>query len=1245
MQRQEDSASRKKSKKRNHDEMVAKDAIGAIEKIGEKAIGAIEEIEVAEESKHKHKHKHKNKKRRLASEADTEAAFQARAMLDALMAPPQPIIARGFTSADTDKMSENEYFRYDVRYRKPGMPPKKIAHAVLVGDTALQFAIPPGEKEETPVIRPLEDIEEFVSFGAPRLRAHTPNGTQMFATRYVNGEFDGEPWRLACFSPPPENKTLPFWGSEKEVPLLRKNMKEKEKKELQKELAEIFAANKAANKERLGREETSLIKGGTELVIDPDSVQIRDGISTRIPDQNTVMGESAKEAYEHFLEKYEEVLSEEMKMVLARAKDAHLKYQPGDKPSHSSQYRPEWGHLEGFSLTPRSKDPQVKENLGAMPKWANTEMMVAERTIKWTALHRPEAVETIKAEFKMLLDSELVDKIKYVAKIEENGHTFALHQNINPLKQWPVFTQPTDTMQTIAISHFMLDEAPVASKSAIKRQGKSRGVTKPGGLADRPVGAVEEVERVDAMELEEPVLEKAELKKGDDVMRSREKKSEVKEVENKAKKPEKKVKAPVVDEMKGDGDIVEVRYDRSVMQIEASSVEYDYDNPWNPGKFGECSGSAWVIEHEGKKYVMTNAHVVENATFLTGRFADDREKKYIAKVKCVSYQCDLAMLEIDDEEFQQRAEPLVLGEMPKRQQKVLVVGFPMGGNEVNFSEGTVSRIESGEYSMSGQEMLAVGLTAAINPGNSGGPVFSSGRVIGVAFQGYVHHQGLGYMIPIPIVKHFLQEVFSGKQYRGFPVIPFQYQHLDSPLLAKACGLKEGQTGVRVMSVHAISKAHEKLKTGDVLLSIDGLPISNEGTVSIQGVGKVINMLHVTHSKFIGDSVNFKIIRKNETTQQHEELEVTVELDSVPLDTTKVGPKEHDKPPTYYIYSGICFEPLTLNFIEDSERSDLEGARDPATGMSVCDIAKTVPGQQIVVINDVWSCTQTRGYSGLINCTIKKVNGKEINNIRELISAFENHRGETHEIITGGGTLICLKNITQAEKVIIFGQHGVALEKDRSEDLKDTRLTSQLKEVPKPATPVITAAPKVVVPAVKAAPVIVKPTPVRANTAGVLKLIAPLRLSESSSSSSEDSSSSEESELMSSLELPEELPSKKPVVEKKGQLNVHDFTGVKHFRGAVDRIEKQNKLMEDLGFEDEEIHVDELGEGDSEESPEEISEASSEEVEVKKRPITRLSQHHASTFASSRQDKRKHEDSEEDKSRDSKRFKDQFGRKK
>ena len=786
-------------------------------------------------------------------------------------------------------------------------------------------------------------------------------------------------------------------------------------------------------------------KGGTETRVHPESVRWREAHTTRKPDQNTVMGESAQKAYENFLSAMTDELSEEMRVVLKRAVDAPL------KDAFKSNYRPEWLHAEGWSLTHREKDPQRKDNLGAAPKWANTEMMVLERIAKWFALNCPESYEIkIKSHFEMLMDSELIERIKFQVSVQEKDRFIKFLQDLNPFKKHQIFRKPSDLAQATLISHNVIKgvaphsqqkviDAAIAGVSSAPALSSAPAFSFFGSAPAAPAAAVlpkaapapAPVAAAKPVSAQKKVPEPARLNEEKQPKEKRKEKEEVKH------------KYPTFH-----------RLQQSIVQIETDFKEYNYDEPWVSPSLHTAHGSGFVIQQGGKKYVLTNAHCVENTGYLTVRLANQKTK-FDAKTICVSYQCDLALLEIEDEEFQDLTQPLQLGDMANSGMDVQSIGFPMGGNELSISKGIVSRIEVGYYAQSGLDMIQVGrivqsiLVIVVDQ-------YSGDKVVGVAFQG-IDRQGLGFMIPTPVVKHFLTEAFNGKPYCGFPILPMAYQTLENHTLRSFYGLDAGQTGVKVTRIDDLSDAFSKLRKEDILLEIEGLLISNEGTVDIPGVGNNIDMVHVTHMKFIGDTVTLKVLRKNVETLQREIHEITVTLDNVPLQAKKVAQTEFDKRPTYIIASGVSFTPLTYNYME-GRGAELEDCLVIESGCQLKDTPKKAPNEQIVIINEVLNCKETGGYDEYMNKIITKVNGSKISNIKDVVAAIENNKNPTHVIETSSGHHLVVKNMTAAEHVKLLKKYHI--DHDRSEDLRDLTIAIEAKNdspskplPPEPAIPV------------------------------------------------------------------------------------------------------------------------------------------------------------------------------------------------
>src|ERR1700759_2387311 len=122
------------------------------------------------------------------------------------------------------------------------------------------------------------------------------------------------------------------------------------------------------------------------------------------------------------------------------------------------------------------------------------------------------------------------------------------------------------------------------------------------------------------------------------------------------------------------------------------------------------------------------------------------------------------------------------------------------------------------------------------------------------------------MIPTPVIRHFLDDIKDGK-YDRYMDLSIGIANTLNPAMRKAKGLPDDDRGVMVSSVQSAGVSAGKLEVGDVLLAIDGHDIASDGMVELDG--ERVLMSEVAERKFLGDSVNFKILRKKQP------LDVTV----------------------------------------------------------------------------------------------------------------------------------------------------------------------------------------------------------------------------------------------------------------------------------------------------------------------------------------------------------------------------------
>jgi len=175
--------------------------------------------------------------------------------------------------------------------------------------------------------------------------------------------------------------------------------------------------------------------------------------------------------------------------------------------------------------------------------------------------------------------------------------------------------------------------------------------------------------------------------------------------------------------------------------------------PWQRKRqFASTSTGFMVAGPAGERWLITNAHAVEYGTQIKVKRRGD-DTKFLATVLAAGTECDIALLAVADPAFWEGASPLTLGGLPRLQDPVAVVGYPIGGDTISVTSGVVSRIEVTAYVHGSTELLGIQVSAAINSGNSGGPCFNAaGDCVGVAFQSMAGSdaENIGYVIPTPV---------------------------------------------------------------------------------------------------------------------------------------------------------------------------------------------------------------------------------------------------------------------------------------------------------------------------------------------------------------------------------------------------------------------------------------------------------------------------------------------------------------
>ncbi|CAA6672501.1 unnamed protein product [Spirodela intermedia] len=378
----------------------------------------------------------------------------------------------------------------------------------------------------------------------------------------------------------------------------------------------------------------------------------------------------------------------------------------------------------------------------------------------------------------------------------------------------------------------------------------------------------------------------------------------------------------------------------AVVKVFCVHTEPNFSLPWQRKRQYSSSSSGFIIGH----YTQVK---------LKKRGSDT---KYLATVLAIGTECDIALLTVSDDEFWDGVLPVEFGPLPALQDAVTVVGYP------------------------------IGIDAAINSGNSGGPAFNDkGKCVGIAFQSLKHEdaENIGYVIPTPVISHFIHDFEKSGEYTGFPILGIEWQKMENPDLRKAMGMRPDQKGVRIRRIEPTAPESQFLKPSDIILSFDGIDIANDGTIPFRH-GERIGFSYLVSQKYTGENAVVKVLRKSKV---HEF--------SIKLSTNRKLIPAHIKgrPPSYYIIAGFVFSTVSVPYLRSEYGKEYEYDAPVKLLDKLLHSMAQSEDEQLVVVSQVLVADINIGYEDIVNTQVLSFNGKPVKNLKCLAAMVESCNDE------------------------------------------------------------------------------------------------------------------------------------------------------------------------------------------------------------------------------------------------------------
>lgn len=432
----------------------------------------------------------------------------------------------------------------------------------------------------------------------------------------------------------------------------------------------------------------------------------------------------------------------------------------------------------------------------------------------------------------------------------------------------------------------------------------------------------------------------------------------------------------------------------TVVQLMVCNEEHNILQPYKVPKQGGCMGSGFIISDDGE--LITNAHVVNGATSIMLQMPAFGKHQFEVDLIGIMPEKDFALLKFKptDREMIKNT----LGKMPVlalgdsdtvvRSQEILALGYPLGQQSLKSTTGVISGRESGMIQMS----------APINPGSSGGPSLNcKGEVIGINTSGNINAQNVGYIIPINDLKIFLKDLRQGGLVRK-PYIGI-YQQIATPDLVQSLG-NPMPGGTYVVEVLPDSPLLNKLMPGDMVYEINGKQVDLYGEMTVSWSEDKVSTAEYIARLAVGQKINLVVYRRGK------KLLFECTFDRKKLLPIRQIYTEYEELP-FEAFGGYVVMPLMLNHLP------MLGPVMPTLAKYAEDKHQTEP--LLIVTHVMPDSPAHKARLKLTGSILKKVNGKEVKTLEDLVKALDSS-GNMLTVETTDNILVAIdkEKILQAE---------------------------------------------------------------------------------------------------------------------------------------------------------------------------------------------------------------------------------------
>jgi len=416
----------------------------------------------------------------------------------------------------------------------------------------------------------------------------------------------------------------------------------------------------------------------------------------------------------------------------------------------------------------------------------------------------------------------------------------------------------------------------------------------------------------------------------------------------------------------------------SVVRVRAAIQPYDQFRPWQKKAPYGLNGTGVVLP--GGKVLVTAA-LVANRTEV-GLEKPGSAEKCGAEVEAIDYEANLALLRPERADFLKGFRGLALGPALRAGDTVEVWQLERNG-ELLRNQAEILTVGVGRYPNDEAGFLQYGVRVSLPKRDDSYtlPLIRQNQLVGMVMM-YDRDSQEGTAIPGPMIERFLEDAADGK-YEGFPTLGVSWTPLRDPNLREEV-LAPKTGGILVTRVNPRGTAGRAgLREGDVLLSVDGMKLDEDGNYRdpLYGPTAIGNLVRVRPA--VGAKARFLISRGGK------EMELSGTYDRRARDEVAIPTLSFDTQPRYLVAGGLVFQQLTGAYL--LEWGDKWTERAPQRLVELFSFQqekRADPEKKVVFLSQVLPAAINLGYQQYSGLVLEKINGREIRNLTELAAVLD-----------------------------------------------------------------------------------------------------------------------------------------------------------------------------------------------------------------------------------------------------------------